>query len=337
MDQTTDGPPARPRMLDVARAAGVSFQTVSRALNGGPRVSPDTRARVVAAATELGYRPNITARALATGRGSQIAAFVPDTVRFDYSAGLSAIEKDAREAGLSLAITVLADDRPASVREVVDWATAQPLAGAVVFAFDRSGTHAYRALPPSLPTVVIGGPPRRGRAHVTLDEYAGARAATEHLLGLGHRTVHHLSLPDGGHPWRRVVGWRDALEAAGAPVPPRITVGWGSDAAREAARAVAATGATAVQCATDDTALGLMRGLADLGVRVPADVSVVGFDDIPYARVWNPELTTVRQDFWSMGSRAFALLQHRISGGPVRAAEVLPTTLVVRRSTGSPR
>jgi DNA-binding LacI/PurR family transcriptional regulator len=337
---TVDGTPAalsrRPHLKDVARLAGVSFQTVSRALNDGPRVSPETRARVLAAAEELGYSPNVAARALVTGRGTLVVAFVPDTERFDYVGSLRGLEQATREAGLSVVITVLPDRALSRMREVVTQALSQPVFGVVVFNFDGDKDAIIEAIPAGLPAVVIGTDPSDRQALVVQDEYGGGRRAAEHLLALGHQTIHHLSLPDFGRTWPRVRAWEDSLRSAGAPVPERIETGWSVDAARAKAGAVAAAGATAVMCGNDDVAFGLMRGLADLGVRVPHDISVVGFDDVPYARVSWPALTTVRQDFVAIGAVAYRLLDEQVHGTNDGRHEIVPTELIIRESSAAP-
>ena len=166
---------------------------------------------------------------------------------------------------------------------------------------------------------------------------AGARRATEHLLGLGHRTVHYLGIPSPSWPSGRMKGWRDALEAAGAPVPDVVECGWDPQEAFQRGRELAGDATmTAVLCGNDQLAIGVMRAMAEAGRRVPGDVSVVGFDGEPVAALLTPALTTVEQDFVRLGHRAVQMLVDRIDHGTsVQTSSAVPR-LVVRESTAPP-
>lgn len=336
--------PRRPQLKDIAALAGVSFQTVSRALTGSPKVAPGTRERIEAIARELGYRPHAAARALVTGRSSQVLVLTGSTSRFGYAQTLHGIVGAAGEAGFGVGIAVLPalDRSPGTastdLRRSVDRAVEQDVDGVVVLAFDLAGVTALDLLPEGLPRAVAGGPPDRRFPQVRLAEGGGAARATRHLLELGHRTV-HLVAPEAAHsPGGRVAAWRRTLREAGRDVPPPVVAGWSAQSAREVAGEVVAAGATAVLCANDDLALGLVRGLSDLGRSVPDDVSVVGFDDIPYAALWSPGLTTVRQDFARLGSATFEELLAALGRAPRRGSpRTLATELMVRESTSAPR
>jgi DNA-binding LacI/PurR family transcriptional regulator len=158
---------------------------------------------------------------------------------------------------------------------------------------------------------------------------------TNHLLSLGHRTVHHVAVPTMGKQSGRTEGWKSALTAAGVEIPPALHATWdplsGYKAGEELARR---DDVTAVFCGNDDVAIGVMRALLDHGIRVPEDVSVVGFDDQPHVALWRPALTTVRQDFVDLGERAFKLLSAAIEGNEVPATSTVKPELVVRASTG---
>jgi DNA-binding LacI/PurR family transcriptional regulator len=175
---------------------------------------------------------------------------------------------------------------------------------------------------------------------VAIDNLSGAAQATRHLLDLGHETVHHIAGPE---TWldaqERVEGWRRALRFAGAPEPALLRGDWSARSGYEIGHQLAAMPeVTAVLCGNDPMALGLLRAFAEHGRRVPAEVSVVGFDDVPEAAFFLPPLTTVRQDFGELGRRALHLLLDRISGGDGdRPALPIEPELVVRASAGPAR
>ncbi|MEV4068031.1 LacI family DNA-binding transcriptional regulator, partial [Nonomuraea dietziae] len=198
----------------------MSVPTVSRVLSGSAPVSADKRRQVLRAIQELGYRPNAAARALVTGRRSIISVLTSDTTRYGYASTIRGIEEAARAVGLVVALTMLDGDDEESTRVAVDLALDQPLAGMIVLEFDIQGSRALAALPDTLPVAAVSSAGQgRSVPRALFDDHAGARDATNYLLGLGHRTVHHVGIPASGRPSGRLLGWREALEAAGAPVP----------------------------------------------------------------------------------------------------------------------
>jgi len=328
-----------PVLADVAKAAGVSVPTVSRVLNDSKYVAPELAERVHDAVRELGYRPNSAARSMRSGRRTLVSVLASATANYGYARTLQGVEVAAREAGMSVSITVVESAEQEHVTRAVDLALAQPTAGALVLEFDRAGINAGRALPEGLPVVVAGGGSRRtgGRPAALIDERAAGRQATEYLLRLGHRTVHHIAGPTEGKHSGRTEGWRAALQAADAPVPQVMNAEWDAAAGyRWGERLAARDDVTAVFCGNDELAIGLMRALSDRGRRVPEDVSVVGFDDQPLVALWRPSLTTVDQDFEDLGARAFGLLQRLIGGESDVPASVATPQLVVRESTAPP-
>lgn len=325
-----------PVIADVARAAGVSVPTVSRVLTGSIPVSPERRARVMRAIQELGYRPNGAARALVQGRQPLIAVFAGNTTHYGYARTIQGIEEAARAAGFIVVITVVDTDEPTAVGTAVDLVLSQPVAGAVVLEFDPPGVAALDALPRTLPIVAAAASNRRADVpHTVLDDRAGAREATWYLLDLGHRTVHHVAIPPSGRPSGRSVGWAEALDEAGAPVPVAFQATWEAESGYRAGKALAAApDVTAVLCGNDELAIGVLRAMAEAGRRVPEDVSVVGFDGHPLGALWTPPLTTVEQDFVELGRQAFGLLRARLEGEDGPDSLSAPTRLVVRGSTG---
>lgn len=331
-------PPVRaPAITDVARLAGVSVPTVSRVITGSTPVRPEKRERVLAAISQLGYRPNGAARALVAGRQAAIAVLTGGTNRYGYASTLQGIEEAARLAGFIAMITVIESDHPEIVRASVDLALAHPVAGVIVVKFDPASSAALHMLPPSPPVVAAAGGRSRGVPHAVLDDTAAAVQATEYLLSLGHRTVHHVAIPAAGRRSGRAVGWRKALERAGAPVPELLQCDWDPHQGyRLGLRLADRDDATAVLCGNDELALGVMRGLYERGRRVPEDVSVVGFDGHPLGALSVPALTTVEQDFVGLGRRAFDLLAGLLDNRHAPRGSVATPRLVVRESTAPP-
>jgi DNA-binding LacI/PurR family transcriptional regulator len=323
-------------MADVARLAGVSAQTVSRVLNESPHVSSDTRRRVLDAMRKLEYRPNSVARALVTGRSRTLGVVSFDTTLYGPASTLFGIERAAHDAGYFVSIVSLRSLDLASVMSAVDRLRDQGVEGILVIAPQESAAQALLQLPEDFPIVAAEAAPQRSAPLVAVDQVAGARAATSHLLELGHRTVWHISGPrDWLEAQDRVDGWRSTLEAAGAAPPPVLVGDWSARSGYELGQQLGKTGAvTAVFVANDQMALGVLRSLHELGRAVPDEISVVGFDDIPEAAYFSPPLTTVRQNFNEMGRRSLLLLVEQIEGGAGgHARETVAPELIVRAST----
>ncbi|HYA44259.1 MAG TPA: LacI family DNA-binding transcriptional regulator [Acidimicrobiales bacterium] len=334
----------RPRSVsirDVARAAGVSHQTVSRVINESPRVSTSTREAVLDAIARLGFRPNRAARTLAGGPVQSVTVLASNTSLYGFAAALEGIEETTREAGFGMGVRVIESIAPSDVRDAVERALEQ--AGAlVVIAFDRPGMAALSCVPPNVPTVAMIPAPSEEEVPSTpsvwLDEFAAAKEATRYLLSLGHKTVHHLSIPSWTGTTRRMSGWRSALKEAGIPAPKPLLSGWDAEWGYQGGRKLAQDPkVTAILCGNDDIAFGVMRAMHESGRPVPDQVSVVGFDDVPLARFYTPALTTVRQDFRALGRVCFAKLLSLV--GPSRPAgrlEYPEASLVIRESAGPP-
>lgn len=326
-------------MVDVARMAGVSHQTVSRVLNDHPNVSPETRAGVIAAIRSLGYRPNAAARTLVTGRTNVLAVINFDTTMYGPSSMLSGLERAAHPA-YSVAIASLPAFDRNSLHGAVERFLDQAVEGIIVIAAHTSVVESLSGLGADIPLVVVKCGTHAQLPSVAIDNRGGAARATQHLLDMGHETVHHLAGPS---TWldaeERVDGWRETLQAAGAEEPELVRGDWSARSGYEGGdRLAAMPEVTAVLCGNDQMALGLLRALAERGRRVPGDVSVVGFDDIPEAAYFLPPLTTVRQDFGELGRRAVHLLMDRIAGDqPFRPIMPIAPDLIMRVSTGPRR
>ncbi|WP_433500930.1 LacI family DNA-binding transcriptional regulator [Sphaerimonospora sp. CA-214678] len=328
-----------PGIRDVAAAAGVSRQTVSRVLNASPNVSAETRRTVMAVIERLRYRPNRAARALGTGRTWAVTVVTHDTMLYGYAATLQGIEEAARVEGLAVGVRVVESDREADVRNATDYVSDPSAGGVIVIAFDAAGLAVLRALPGSLPAAaaIEPGMPDVGRPAICLDERHASAEATRHLLELGHRTVHHVAIPSESEHSGRQAGWRRALGEAGAVIPPVLAAGWDVRSAYEAGRVLAADPeVTAILCGNDDIALAVRRALYEAGKDVPGDVSIVGFDGVPGSQYWTPALTTVEMDFVGLGRTTVAAMLAELSGAPQPAVSLTPPRLVVRESTAPP-
>ncbi|MFG2029958.1 LacI family DNA-binding transcriptional regulator [Streptomyces sp. NPDC048825] len=334
------GSPAAPRSVDVARLAGVSQKTVSRVLNGERYVSDEVRRRVLEAAEELGYRMNNAARALASGRSRTIGVVTLGTALYGPASLLIGVERAARDAGYAIRVVNTLEGEPGGVAGAVESLLEQGVDGIVVSEPIDEGSV---SLSVDVPVLVLGAPavfggPRTVAAGVGAESLA--RAATEHLLDLGHVTVHHLAGPQGWFAARdRLGGWRAALSARGREQPPVIEGDWSAESGYAAGREFAsAGGVTAVFAANDDMAIGLIRALTEAGLRVPGDVSVVGFDDVPVAAYVTPPLTTMRQPFDAVANDGIRLLVQAIEKPDAEPAPAHdpPVELVVRASTAPP-
>jgi DNA-binding LacI/PurR family transcriptional regulator len=328
-----------PRMSDVAKVAGVSHQTVSRVLNDFPKIRPATRDRVLAAIEELGYRRNIAARTLVTRRSRTIGVITADMSHFGPANTMLALESASRAAGYSLSLAGLPEISATSLRAAVDQIMDQAVEAVVVIVAHQAALTFARSLRIGVPLVLVEGDLSAAPLTAGVDQIEGARLATRHLLDLGHETVVHLPGPaDWLEAAARREGWRMALEERGRPIPALMAEGdWSSHSGYEASRAMLRESRpTAVFAANDQMALGLLRALHESGIRVPEDVSVVGFDDLPESGFFTPPLTTVRQDFRELGQRTMALIL-RVLAGELDASEPLvEPVLIVRSSTAPP-
>ncbi|MDX3578761.1 LacI family DNA-binding transcriptional regulator [Streptomyces sp. FL07-04A] len=335
---------ARPVMDDVAKLAGVSKQTVSRVLNDHPAVRAETREAVRTAMRTLGYRPSSSARSLASGRTRMLGVISFDAARYGPASTLTAINTAAQEAGyLVSSIALDTADRDTVVR-AADRLSAEGADGVIAIAPQVRLARALAEAHLDTPLVVMDNELGDGTPMVTSDARTGARKATRHLLSLGHPTVRHLAGPAG---WtsadRRADSWRATLEAAGAEVHAPLIGDWSADSGYDRGRELAKDpDLTAVFVSNDQMALGVLRALHEAGRRVPEDVSVVGYDDIPEAAHFLPPLTTIRTDFTDIGTIALRVLLARIdtppqpSLPPEPSLTLIPVDLRVRRSTTAP-
>lgn len=334
-------------MVDVARLAGVSGQTVSRVANGSLNVSPETRRRVLDAMESLGYSPNTAARALRSGSFETIGVIAHRLARTGESRTVEAVARAAREAGHTVTLLDLDSTEHADVAEAASRLSHQAIDGLIIIRAEIEDADRL-LLPTGLPVVVQDATFGGRLPMIGSDHAGGARLAVEHLLSLGHRTVDHVAGPADSIPARaRLTAWREVLAEHGIAAPEPVQGDWTAESGHAAGIAIAdRPDITAVFCANDEMATGLMLACHERGRRIPEDLSVVGFDDVPLAAFLSPPLTTVRQPFARVGARLVEEVLARIETGrgprggtgeePVEPAELIPCELVVRRSTSAP-
>lgn len=326
---------------DVARHVGVSAQSVSNALNNPSRLSPETRDRILAAVAELGYRPNRSARALRSRRsrliGVKVEASRDDRAALLLDQFLHALAETAHAAGCHL-ILCHADDETeeiAAYRELLDTTS--------VDAFVLASTHEHDARVAALrewqvPFATFGRSwdGDEDLAWVDVDGRAGIRAATEHVAAQGHRRIGYVGWPLPSETGRdRRLGWLDACEALGLETHRHVEVDDDFEAGRAAAHRLldASAPATGLVCASDTLGLGVLRALAERGLRAGSDVAVTGVDNSPAAALTTPGLTSLRQPLERVAHDLVRAVEEMLAGTPSRRQTLLLPELVVREST----
>jgi DNA-binding LacI/PurR family transcriptional regulator len=326
-------------MADVARVAGVSSQTVSRVSNGHTNVDGRTRERVVQAMEALGYRPNGAARALKSGRFRTIGVIMTTLETFGNMRTLDAIAKEAARADHSVMLMPISDPTLTRVSGAYRRLSEQAVDGVVIIFEAHLLDHAEFTLPPGIPVVVIDSNAGSGYTVVDTDQAQGARQATGHLLGLGHRQVWHIAGPESSFSaTHRVESWQATLRKAGLTPPAVLRGDWTTESGyRHGLTLGRREDVTAIFAANDQMGLGAMRALHELGRDIPGDISVVGFDDMEEAHSFWPPLTTIRQDFSAVGRLSIRKLLDKVANAGVRNDKTtVPTELIIRASTGRP-
>ncbi|TFB98837.1 MULTISPECIES: LacI family DNA-binding transcriptional regulator [Cryobacterium] len=335
MDADRDNEEARPRaasVFDVARVAGVSHQTVSRVLNDHPSLRAATRQKVLDAMRELNYRPNAAARALSSSRSRLIGILSTSSGEYGPATIVAAIGAAARSRGYSVTIANADGLDRRSVDDALSHLADLSAEGLIVVAPQTQVLVALEGLTIPVPYVTLQTAAASGLHGGMLDQIRGARLATSHLLDLGHQRVGHIAGPP---EWldaqQRLTGFQEELRSR--QLDPRfVEIGdWSAASGHRAARALIEHGVTAIFSGNDQMALGALSAAVSLGLTVPGDLSIVGFDDVPEAAYYQPALTTVRQDLAEAGRRAVALLLGEADVRPAVGPE-----LIERASTGAP-
>jgi LacI family transcriptional regulator len=329
---------SRPTIRDVASLAGVSYQTVSRVINGSDRVKPETRARVEAAIAELDYRPNAIARFMATGSTRTLTCLAPNLTDYTFACIIEGAALEARQQGYSLFAASAADED--TFADLVDqMVTSRRTEGLMVI--NPYADRRHTLVPDNVPTVYVGARPRDESVDsVALDDQAAGCTATEHLLALGHQRIGLITGPlveDCSQD--RLAGYRQALHTGSLPFDPCLVVegDWSATSGYQAFMTLARVDRppTAVFAQNDRMAVGVIRAARDLGLQVPAEIAVVGVDDMPLASYFDPPLTTVRQDLHAIGRAAARLLMSTVEQPEAAHQHLrLPAELVVRQSSG---
>jgi DNA-binding LacI/PurR family transcriptional regulator len=333
----------RPTMHDVARRAGVSLKTVSNVVNDDPRVLEANRARVLAAIAELDYRPNITARNLRSGRSGVISLAVPELSQ----AYFAQLADDVIRAAAARHLVVLVEQTGGHPDRELEVLRSPRLSLSDGLLFSPLGLTTAHVAPIKVefPVVILGERLLDGPVdNITMQNRPGARAATEHLLGLGRRRVALIGAHGGevdSTAGLRMAGYRDALEAAGVPFDEVLIAPievWDRPSGARAMQVLLDTGAKpdAVFAMNDDLALGALRVLLDRGLRVPEDVALMGFDDVDECSYSVPRLSTIDPGRRKIAEMAVDLLIERVGErGGATGRELSPTfRLVERESTG---
>ena len=335
---TEDKTPRVANIFDVARLAGVSHQTVSRVLNDLPNVRPATRGRVEQAIAQLKYSPSPAARALVTRRTRTIGLITPGLSDYGPTSIAMHFNVAARAARYSVDTVTALDSDATAIRRVIESLLRQRVDALVLIVVDNAVLEFIRSLELTIPLVAVAATQRRSPHMVSIDQYRGARNAVRHLAELGHTRIHHLAGPSTApDALERVRGWRDELTAQRLDIPELLQGDWTAASGYELGQRLEAAGpGTAAFASNDQMAIGLLSALRERGIRVPEDISVVGFDDVPEAPYMFPPLTTVRQDFAALG----ALIMQKVLVAveePDSATEATPlsTTLIVRQSTAA--
>ncbi|GAA0967175.1 LacI family transcriptional regulator [Frigoribacterium faeni] len=326
-------------MADVAALAGVSSQTVSRVSNSAPNVESSTRQRVLDAMSELGYRPNSAARALKTGRFRSIGVIMFTLSTLGNMRTLDAIVTAASGAGYTITLMPVAHPTEGEVAGAFSRLQEEAVDGVIIVIEAHMLDRAEVIIPVGLPVVIIDSDARDPYVVVDTDQEQGTRLATQHLLDLGHRCIVHVSGPDTSFSaTRREAAWAATMRDAGVDPQPVLKGDWTTASGyRHGLELARRDDVTAVVAANDQMALGVMHALHESGRSIPRDVSVIGFDDTEESGSFWPPLTTVHQNFTEIGRRSMDVLLELLDGRAPSRDRIVPTHLVVRKSTAAPR
>lgn len=324
-----------PNIRDVARLAGVSYQTVSRVLNESPSIKDSTKRRVLDVIAEIGYRPNQAARALVTSKSRTIGVLTQQTAHYGPTTSITAIEQAAKDAGYRLSITSISSSDYVAIKAGLDHLMSQSIEALVVIAPQVRVFDVLSELSISVPFVTLQSTDLGGDRSMSVDQVAGARLATRHLIELGHTEIMHIAGPqDWIEAEARMQGFLEEINLADlrtrAPILGDWSASFGYYAGLELLRF---RDFSAVFAGNDQMALGLMHACRELGLSIPGDMSIVGFDDIPEATHFAPPLTTIRQNFSEIGRRAVSLLLGELRGETQLNHDQIVPELIVREST----
>lgn len=323
----------KPSIQDVARLAGVSAQTVSRVARAVPNVKESTKAKVLRAMDQLGYVPNRAARALRSGQYRTLGVITQNLGRTGESLITAGIAAEAEERGYSVNLRQISHPGTQELAQAGSYFSHQAIDGLIVV---QAGSATIpHTLSHGTPTVVSDSRFTNNFSSVVTDQVQGTRLAIEHLLSLGHTRIAHIAGPTESPSANiRQNIWQSTLEEAGLPLGPIMYGNWSARSGYQAGLALSELRVSAIFSANDEMAFGAMRALYEQGVSIPEDISIVGFDDIALAEYSVLPLTTVRQDFETIGRTLTDLVIARIAS-PTAPIEqrVIPSELILRGST----
>ncbi len=326
---------------DVAHKAGVSYQTVSRVINNHPAVKDTTRMRVIEAIRMLKYQPSHVARSLAMQRSSLIGVVSFGTLLFGPAQILSNIEQAARVRGYHLSITSIAELTRDELEQAINTLRRQQVEGVLIITpLLGAETDFLKELVGIIPIVLVDADQAFGLPFSSVDQMAGGKLGAAHLLKLGHRRI---ALLNGPQQWNdaklRELGWLSVLREAGLEPTAQIYGDWSAKSGYRATKQLLKRRRfSGLLVANDQMALGALRAIREAGLEVPQDISVVGFDNLPESDYFDPPLTTIEQDFPSLGQTCLNQLLTLIETPALApAGQVIPPELVIRASTGAPK
>ncbi|MFT4029937.1 MAG: LacI family DNA-binding transcriptional regulator [Protaetiibacter sp.] len=332
----------RPSMRDVARASGLSLQTVSRVANGEPNVNDATRDRVLSAMRDLGYRPNLAARAMRRGSYQTIGIVYQGLHAVGTRRTVEAVSEYAALGGYATMLMPIAAATGLATSGAFTRLEEMAVDVIVSILTSQLEFDSPMVVPPGMHAILVGPRSNPDVSSMDSDQIGGSEAAVGHLLAAGHRTVHHITgAPGSFFAARREETWERMLREAGRPVPEPLPGDWSAHSGYLAVRRLLETTPrselpTAIFSANDQMALGAYRALGEAGLRIPSDVSIVGFDDIEEAVDFSPPLTTIAQDWDLLGREVLRVASELLAGSPPQSV-LLPTRLVERGSVAPPR
>jgi DNA-binding LacI/PurR family transcriptional regulator len=330
--------PKQANIYDVARLAKVSHQTVSRVLNNNPSIRPETKTRVLKAMESLGYRPSLAARALASSRSKMLGILSSGTDFTGPAAMVHHMEAAARAQGFFVVTVGIDANDEESVQSGIDHLMKLGIEGLALVTPQLRAIEIARAAVSGIPVVTLDSMYRMDELAVSVDNFAGGAAATQHLIDLGHKNIVHISGPQGWfESTTRAAGYTATM--LNANLTPQVIDGdWQIDTGYRIGKKldIDSKQVTALFIANDRMSLGFMHAMRQRGIEVPKRLSIVGFDDLEETAYSSPPLTTLRQDFKALGNRAMNLLLSEISGTVTKKLDRLVPELIQRSSTAAP-
>jgi len=323
---------------DVAALTGVSYQTVSRVINGMPEVSAATRARVQQVLAEVGFRPNMTARQLASKRSTTVGLLTFATSFYGPSQIMVHSEQACKELGLSFMFSGVGEQSTKDIRRAVNELCAHQVCGILIHLPWEVDLRDLQDVCRNVPLVAVDSDFGFECPSVFVNQEFGSREATRHLVQLGHKKIAHLRGPV---LWRaaklRYIGWQKELKKARLPAGPVVDGDWTAESGFGAAQELISTHwgkFTAVVVANDQMALGAIRAFEESSIGIPKNISLVGFDDIPEAGFFRPPLSTIKQDFASLGRLSVQCLMAQVDPSRTTSAgQTIQPFLIKREST----